>query len=72
MSGLRINISKSEIIPIGEVENIDLLASFFGGKVIRLPASYLGLPLGARFKSKALWNPVIERFEKDWRGGRNS
>lgn len=27
-----------------------------------LPASYLGLPLGAPFKSKAMWDPVINRI----------
>ena len=26
---------------------------------------YLGLPLGAKFKSKDIWNPVLEKVE--WR-----
>lgn len=30
----------------------------------RLRSAYLGLPLGAPFKSKAMWNPVVERFER--------
>ena len=25
---------------------------------------YLGLPLGAKFKSKAIWNPIIEKIER--------
>ena len=25
---------------------------------------YLGLPLGARFKSKEIWNPILEKMEK--------
>lgn len=64
VSGLRINISKSEILPVGNVVNIDFLASFFGCKVAHFPASYLGLPIGAPFKSKAIWNPVLERFDR--------
>ena len=29
-----------------------------------LSSSYLGLPLGASFKSKVVWEPVVERFRK--------
>ena len=32
------------------------------------PSSYLGLPLGATFKSKAVWDPVVERFRKKLAG----
>lgn len=67
VSGLRINIAKSEIFLVGRVENVDSLASFFGCKVAQLPSSYLGLPLGAPFKDKSMWNPVVvlvERFER--------
>lgn len=63
-SGLRVNIVNSEIIPVGSVDNIDGLASFFWCRTADLPSSYLGLPLGAKFKSKALWNPVLDRFER--------
>jgi len=40
MSGLRVNLSKSALIPVGD------------------------LPLGAPYKSIAIWDPVIERFHK--------
>jgi hypothetical protein len=33
VSGLKINLSKSEIIPIGEVDDIESLASLFGCRV---------------------------------------
>lgn len=72
VSGLRINISKSEILPVGVVENVELLVSFFGCKVSNLPSEYLGLPIGALFKSKPKWNPVIERFERRLAGLRNN
>ena len=64
MSGLRVNLSKSVIIPIGEVSNVNALTHFFGCRVDYLPSSYLGLPLGASYKSKAVWDPVVERFRK--------
>jgi len=63
MSGLKVNLNKSVIIPIGEVPNV-ALAQFFGCKVDYLPSSYLGLPLGTSYKSKAVWDPLIERFHR--------
>ena len=51
MLGLRINLEKSELIPVGRVENIDDLALDFGCRLGSLPSTYLGLPLGAPFKS---------------------
>ena len=68
MSGLKINLSKSVIIPVGEVPELDNLAQFFGCGVDSLPSSYLGLPLGASFKSKVVWEPVVERFRKKLAG----
>lgn len=51
-------------MPVGNVMNIDDLASFFRCKVAFFPTSYLGLALGAPSNSTAIWNPVIERFER--------
>ena len=48
LSGLKINLNKSEIIPIGSVDNAEELASELGCKVRQFPTSYLGLPLGAK------------------------
>lgn len=44
------------------MSNIESLAWILGCKIGSLPSSYLGLPLGAKFKSKEVWNPVIERI----------
>ncbi|RVW89825.1 hypothetical protein CK203_034486 [Vitis vinifera] len=63
-SGMRINLDKSELIPVGRVVDIDDLALDFGCKVGSLPSTYLGLPLGAPFKSVAMWDGVEERFRK--------
>ena len=63
-SGLRINLEKSELISMDRVYNIKNLALELGCKVAGLPSSYLGLPLGAPFKSIAVWDGVEERFRK--------
>jgi len=68
MSGLKINLSKSVLILVGEVPELNYLAQFFGCGVDSLPSSYLGLPLGASFKSKAVWDPVVEWFRKKLAG----
>jgi len=64
MLGLRVNVSKCSLISIEEVPNLHFLASFFGCEVSVLPSTYLGLPLGASFKSIAVWDLVVERFQK--------
>jgi len=63
-SGLRINLGKSGIVPIGEVEDVEGLANLLGCRVASLPMTYLGLPLGASYKSTSLWNGVIEKLER--------
>ncbi|KAJ9675647.1 hypothetical protein PVL29_024530 [Vitis rotundifolia] len=64
VSGLRINLEKSELIPVGRVENMDDLAWDFGYRVGSLPTTYLGMPLGAPFKSITVWDGVEERFRR--------
>ncbi|RVW99876.1 LINE-1 reverse transcriptase-like [Vitis vinifera] len=64
ISGLRVNLEKSELIPVGRVENVDELADEFGYRVGKLPSTYLGMPLGAPFKSVAAWDGIEERFKK--------
>ena len=61
VSGLKVNLAKSFLVPVGEVSDIGDLAEFLGYEVGSLPITYLGLPLGSRFKEKANWNGVVER-----------
>ena len=61
---LRIKLDKSEILLVGSVENIEILALELGCKVGVLPSTYLGLPLGAPHKSVVVWDGVEERFQK--------
>ena len=64
VSGLRINLEKSELIPVGRVESMDDLAGEFGCSLGSLPTTYLGMPLGAPFKSVTVWDGVEERFRR--------
>jgi len=64
VSGPRVNLSKSSILPVGQVDNIQLLAGILGCTIDSFPTSYLVLPLGAKFKNKSIWEPVVERFER--------
>ena len=52
------------MIPFGRVENVEELVEEFDNKVGRLPSTYLGMPLGAPFKSAAAWDGIEERFLK--------
>ena len=62
--GLRINLAKSEIIPVGEVEEIEEMVVELGCRVGSLPSSYLGLPLGAHHKALSVWDGVEERMRR--------
>ncbi|KAJ9700573.1 hypothetical protein PVL29_006060 [Vitis rotundifolia] len=64
VSGLKINMQKSEIIPVGGVEDLDRAAAVFGCKVGNLPTTYLGLPLGVSHNSCRVWDGVEERFKR--------
>jgi hypothetical protein len=57
----KINLGKFEMVPMGEVLEVEDLADIC--KISTLPMKYLGLPLGARYKSKAIWNPILEKME---------
>ncbi|RVW83658.1 putative ribonuclease H protein [Vitis vinifera] len=59
--GLRINLAKSEIILVGEVEKILEMAVELGCKVGQLPSAYLGLPLWAPNKASSVWDGVEKR-----------
>ena len=63
-SGLRINLDKSEIIPIGEVEEMEGMAAELGCRVGYVPTVYLGLPLGAPNKAASVWDGVEERVRR--------
>ncbi|RVX09520.1 putative mitochondrial protein [Vitis vinifera] len=69
---LKINLYKSKLILVGEVLNVEEFASLLGCKVGKLPSTYLGLPLGAPFKSPSMESPwrrfVVGKFGEELGG----
>jgi hypothetical protein len=64
ISGLKINLDKSVLVPVGLVDNMDDLAGILGCGVSSLPLKYLGLPLRAPFKTKSNWDEVVGKVER--------
>ena len=64
VTDLKVNVAKSEIVPIEEVNNVQALAEFLGCRVGALLMTYLGMQLGASYKSPSIWNPILEKFEQ--------
>lgn len=56
---LKINLKKSELIPIGRMGNVEV-AFEIGYRVGGLSMTYLALPLGFLFKSMAACDEVEE------------
>ena len=55
VAGLKVNLSKSALFPVGTLGNVGRLAGLLGCGLGDLPLKYLGLPLGASFKLKSMW-----------------
>ena len=64
ITGLKVNGSKSEIVPVGDVGNLNVLVHVLCCRVGSLPMTYLGMPLGAHYKDSLIWNPIIEKIER--------
>jgi hypothetical protein len=62
--GLKVNMAKSALAPVGNVDNAIELAGPLGCMTSSLPLKYLGLPLGAHFKAKAIWDDIVEKIER--------
>jgi len=46
------------------VDNVDGLAKILGCEISLLPLKYLGLPLGAPFKAKSIWDGALGKIER--------
>ncbi|XP_059664285.1 uncharacterized protein LOC132310063 [Cornus florida] len=64
VSGLKVNVGKSVLVPVGEVPEIETFADILGCRTGSFPISYLGLPLGAPSRCGGIWDPVVDRFER--------
>ena len=50
VTGLKFNVSKSEMVPIGDIHNVHALVEILDCRVGSLPMTYLDMPLGASHK----------------------
>lgn len=63
VSGLKINLIKSELARIGGNGDVVSFARILRCKEIKFPFKYLGVPLGAKYKDQGTWEPIIDLFE---------
>ena len=63
VTSLKVNLSKSEVVPVGDVGNIAEFADILYCRIESLPMTYLGMSLGASFKAQTVWNPILEKME---------
>uniref|UniRef100_A0A2N9ELX8 Reverse transcriptase domain-containing protein n=1 Tax=Fagus sylvatica TaxID=28930 RepID=A0A2N9ELX8_FAGSY len=71
VTGLKVNLTKSEMVPVGVVDNMPYLADLLCCRIGALPMLYLGMPLGAPYKGLSVWNSglsvwnsVLEKIER--------
>ena len=64
VSGLKINLGKSELVLVGMVHNFDLLLNVLSCKQGTLPMKYLSILLRSKFKDKTIWNPILKKIEQ--------
>ena len=62
-SGLKVNLAKSVLIPVGNIQQVDYLASILGCEVASLLIKYLGLPLGAPNNATHIWDGILEKMD---------
>lgn len=67
--GLKINFHKSSINGINvHKRRVEGFADVLRYKIGKISFSYLGLPIGANFKNKEVWKPLVDRFRKKLSG----
>lgn len=64
MLWFEVNLNKSEIIPMGNVEDSNSLAYYLRCKSGKLRSKYQGQPLGLAFKSKLVWDGTKEKMRR--------
>ncbi|KAG5577043.1 hypothetical protein H5410_057177 [Solanum commersonii] len=61
ISGLHINMLESKIYPVNTAPNLNELADIMVCEIGSYPATYLGMPLRAKYKAKEARNKVIKQ-----------
>ena len=66
VTGLGVNMSKSEMVPVGVVPNLRVLADIMGCRIGSLPMSYLGMPLGANLSRRLSGILFWRKWNTNW------
>ena len=64
ITSLKVNLGKSQVVPIGEVDTIASLLDILCFRLGSLLMNYLGMPLGSHFKSISVRKPILEKMER--------
>ena len=70
VTSLKVNMSKSEMVLVGEVRSMLVLVDILCCWIGELLMTYLGMPLRASFKSLSISNSIAKKLSIDWLGGR--
>ncbi len=70
--GLKINMGKYKLVPVGDATGVEEIAAIWGCKISALPLNYLGLPLGSNYKAKSVWNGILEKTERRLAGWKHT
>ena len=64
-SGLKINYAKSCFEAMGQSQQwIMQAAGYLNCRILSMPFTYLGIPIGANPRRSELWDPIIRKSEK--------
>ena len=63
-TGLKVNVEKSEIVLVGEVGNIGVLANILRCRVGSLAYEIFGNDVRYSIQDCIIWNPILEKMEK--------
>jgi hypothetical protein len=64
VSGLKVNLAKPLLVPIGNVDDFVELVDILGCGTSYLSLKYLGMPLGACYKVKSIWDGIVVKIER--------
>jgi hypothetical protein len=62
--GLKVNLAKSLLVVVGNVDNVVELAVILGYRISFVPLKYLGMLLRACYKAKSIWDGIVVKMER--------
>jgi hypothetical protein len=68
VSGLKLTCQSLRLFQLVKWRMLIGWRAFFNCRVAGLPMKYLGLPLGAPYKSTTIWNDIVEKMRRKWAG----